>query len=770
MKRNIEILSPAGDINAFIAAINAGADAVYMGVGKYNARAMAENFTLEEYIWCIEEAHKRDVKVYLTLNTLVKDCEIKEVLNLVATLYSKGLDAVILQDLGLAIKIHEIFPNLNLHASTQMGVYSLEQVNFLKAVGFSRVVLARELRLEEIEKICKACDIEIEVFVHGALCVGFSGQCNMSRLIGDRSANRGTCAQPCRMKYSLYKEGKDNAIVSNKYILSKKDIWGLEHIERLVDAGVKSLKIEGRNKFPEYVAQATKVYKEKLSMETGSFDRYKQEELSLLQLFNRSGKSDGYLSGVKFKESITIDTPKNVGVILGKVITINKKYIKVKLEKEIDLHDGIEIYSKTGVISTIVTCIRDNKFNIRNSKCSVGDSVWLGDINGKCNVGNIVYKTSDSKLNDSLYKEYATKLTRQKLYDINVEIKKDRNIKVEVKDKDKVIQYISEIMAEPSIKKSLVAEDVVTAFSKTEDTSVKFNNIICDIDDRLFLKVSQLNEIRRCVVEMVESKFVTNIDVEKELNIINNVKLTEVTKTKQKKVNSLYIYSYDKNRKYKEEYYNRYKEKLDRLYIVANDYAIYYKDIFEKYSDIELFFVISNVTLGKLSKYIKESLEQMIKLGVKGVLVGNYGYMDLLKSLKEKYNIILGADYSLNITNTLTINYLNNLGFDFVTISFELNNEETLEIVNSNVNVELVENLATAMTSRYCLIGSFAGTDEKEICDRACTQGEYYILDTMNKRYDIVCDNFDCIMRLVRNKDRYIDEVRNNANIRHVWL
>jgi len=772
MQKSVEILSPAGNMASFIAAVNAGADAIYMGVGKFNARAMAENFTIEEYIWCINEAHKRDVKVYLTLNTLVKNCEIKDILRLVAKLYSKGLDAVILQDLGLAIKIHELFPKLSMHASTQMSVYSLEQVEFLKSIGFTRVVLARELSASEIENICKNTDVEIEVFVHGALCVSVSGQCNMSKLIGDRSANRGTCAQPCRMKYSLYKEGEKSPIVANKYILSKKDIWGLEYIERLVQVGVKSLKIEGRNKSPEYVALATKVYKQNLSNGTEDFDRFnnllfEKDRKSLLQLFNRSGKSEGYLNGVKFKDSITVDTPKNVGVKLGKVIDINKKYIKVKLEEDINLHDGIEI-SET--MSTIVTCIRNSKFEIINTMCTSGETVWLGDVNSKCKMGDIVYKTSSNELNQKLNTTYVAKLARQKEYNVKIDVKKDKNVEIIVNLGKKEIKHTSEIIPEESIKKSLTKDDIKVPFSKTEDSSIKFINIDVNVDSGLFLKISQLNEIRRNLVEQIEKSYIIDIDIKKELELIENINLDSKSEAKFNKLNSLYIYSYNKDRNYKEEYYNRYNKKLKRLYIVANDYAIYYKEIFEKYSDVELFFVIPNVTLNKLSKYINQNLEEMVKLGVKGVLVGNYQYMNLLSRLKQTYSITIGADYSLNICNNLTIDYLNKFGFDFVTLSLELDNDEVLELVKNNSNIELVENLACAMTSRYCIIGSFVGTEEKKICNRACMQGKYYILDNMNKRYDIICDNYDCIMRLVRNKDRYNEEIKEIANIRNAWL
>ena len=323
MKRNIEVLSPAGNYDSFVAACQNGADAIYMGLGKYNAREMAKNFDLDEYIKAIEYAHLRGIKVYLTLNTLMYDDEINEALKLVLKLYNNGLDAVIVQDIGLFYLIHKMLPNLHIHASTQMSVYSLEQVKLLEKLGFKRVVLARELSIKEIEYICKNTNVEIEVFVHGALCVSFSGQCLLSETIGNRSANRGRCAQPCRMKYTLYNV-KGKKLQESTYILSKKDIFGLEYIEKLINAGVTSLKIEGRNKNPEYVALVTSMYRKYV---TKCIDKNESKPISfdnndihtLLQMFNRNGKSSGYLDGIKYKDSITLMSPKNTGVYLGEV-------------------------------------------------------------------------------------------------------------------------------------------------------------------------------------------------------------------------------------------------------------------------------------------------------------------------------------------------------------------------------------------------------------------------------------------------------------------
>ena len=365
MKENLELLAPAGNEESFKAAVNAGADAIYMGLGKHNARVMAKNFTLSSYIDCIKYAHVRGVKVYLTLNTLLEDDDIKDALELLIKLYEAGLDAVILQDIGLASIIHDIMPDLHMHASTQMSAYSLEQVKFLESIGFKRVVLARELTLEEVKYITDNTSIEIEAFIHGALCVSLSGQCLLSLAIGTRSANKGACAQPCRMRYTLY---KDKEKMSPKtYLLSKKDIYGLDILDKIIESNITSLKIEGRNKSPEYVALVISTYRKYIDMykKEKKIDIDANDEKNLIQMFNRNGKSHGYLDGIKYKNSITTLSPKNTGLYLGEVIEQNSKFVKVRLEEDIDLHDGIEIYSKKGVVSTIVTCIKDDKEIVR---------------------------------------------------------------------------------------------------------------------------------------------------------------------------------------------------------------------------------------------------------------------------------------------------------------------------------------------------------------------------------------------------------------------
>ena len=263
----MEILAPAGSPELLYAAVEAGADAVYLGGKLFSARRFAGNFTNEEMEEAVHFCHARNVAVYVTLNTLIADQEMKDAVPYLRFLDSIAIDGLLVQDLGVARLAHEIVPNLPLHASTQMTVSNLAGVKFLESLNFRRVVLSRELSLEEIEYISSHCHVEIEIFVHGALCVCYSGQCLMSSFIGGRSGNRGACAQPCRMPYNLTNaSGEPFPSQNGKYLISLKDMSGLEDIERLAHSRVASLKIEGRMKSPEYVYDVVSSYRTALDM------------------------------------------------------------------------------------------------------------------------------------------------------------------------------------------------------------------------------------------------------------------------------------------------------------------------------------------------------------------------------------------------------------------------------------------------------------------------------------------------------------------------
>lgn len=771
MKNNIELLSPSGNKNSFMAAINAGADAVYMGLDKFNARNMAQNFSIEEYIQCIKYAHALGVKVYLTLNTLLYEKEVDEALELLIKLYSEGLDAVIVQDIGLATLIHKIIPKLSLHASTQMSIYNLQQVKFLEKLGFKRVVLARELTIPEIEYICKNTSLEIEVFVHGALCVCYSGQCLLSSYIGNRSANRGNCAQPCRMKYSLYNQNKE--LISNKYILSKKDIFGLSHIQKLYKIGVHSLKLEGRNKTPEYVAGVTKIYRKYLNdvvykNEIHSVDL--KDKRYLMQLFNRDGISDGYLGGVRYKESITENIPKNTGLYLGKVLLQKKEFVKVKLEEDISLHDGIEILNENDIVfSNVVTCIKDENKKILNEKIKKGNYAWLGDIKNKVRVGDRIFKTSDYDINNGL-KEYYTKNTRKRNIDISIVIKKGKKISVNTIKLNNDIFASIDYIPQPAKNKPTSKEKVIEAFNKTQDTPFVFNILNIEVDNNIFVPVSALNELRRTFVQLVYKNLTRSISVDKNIKLLNetmeqyNNKEVNNCNLNNQNLQILHIYNFDKHLDYFKIYNEKYKNNLDIVYIEINDYIKNKENVISMFNKkSKIYLVLPNVGGKNTDNYIFNKLQKDMK-NIDGLVIGNIGYIELALKFREKYGISLIADYSLNIINRYSAIFYYENGFDVITPSVEMK-DEGMDQLSKYVNIEVVSNYKTLMTSRYCILGSYIDDRKKDCkCSMPCLKQKYYLVDSHNLRYNILCNNLDCIMKLVSKSKLRVDSNHRNRH------
>jgi len=314
-----ELLSPAGDFECLKAAIQNGANAVYLGSNAFSARASATNFDSGELKEAIDYAHLRNAKINLTLNTLIKNDEFEDAFEVARKAYEYGVDAIIVQDLGLAKELIKSFPNLHIHASTQMTAHNLEQVKLLEKIGFRRVVLARELSIEEIRNICENTSVEIEVFIHGALCISYSGECLFSSMIGGRSGNRGKCAQSCRLPYRLLENDTE---IDKGYLLSPRDLCSLENLKELIDAGVTCFKIEGRMKKPEYVAIVTSIYRKYIDNIVEKNEKnikLDNEDLkNLSQVFNRGGFSTGHQSSDPNLNLVFKEKPNNMGICIRK--------------------------------------------------------------------------------------------------------------------------------------------------------------------------------------------------------------------------------------------------------------------------------------------------------------------------------------------------------------------------------------------------------------------------------------------------------------------
>ena len=392
--KKVELLAPAGNMEALKAAVNAGCDAVYLGLKSFSARAFAGNFSHEEFIEAIHYCHTRNVKIYCTINTMLYETEIENAKKEVDFLYEDDCDAILIQDLGLFHYVRTCYPDMPVHCSTQMHIHNLKGVEFMKNQGVERVVLARETPIEIIQQACQM-GVEIEVFTYGAICISYSGQCMMSASVKNRSANRGMCAQCCRLKYtrvdgSHFKEGD--------YILSPKDLNVIDQLPSLLDAGVSSLKIEGRMKRSEYVYLVIKTFREAIDAYYAnktyhvSSERLKQLE----EMFYR-GFSNGHLFHDDVTHRMSQYRPNHQGIAIGKVLAYRNGRVQVKLSDDLYQNDGLRIINEPH--DTGLSAIKIYKNDLLVNHAKVNDIVWITCPSDPApKKGQILRKTTDTHL------------------------------------------------------------------------------------------------------------------------------------------------------------------------------------------------------------------------------------------------------------------------------------------------------------------------------------------------------------------------------------
>lgn len=486
MEKYIEVLSPAGDINSFKTAISAGADAVYLGMGKFNARMKAENVESSALKDIVDYAHLRGVKVYVTINTLVSDAEITDLIDMVGDAVEAGVDAYIVQDLGVIYALRNVYPGIVLHGSTQLGVHNVRGARVAKSLGLSRVVLSRETTIEDIKQIAQSVDIELEVFVQGAMCVAFSGNCYMSSLKFGASGNRGLCKQLCRLPYTL--SAKNNSI--DGYALSPRDNCMIGKLKDLIDAGVVSLKIEGRLRRAGYVAVATSEYRKAVDcvLAGEEFD-VESAKLNLARVFARGEFVEGYNAG---KGVIDYKHNNHTGTEIGKV---------VRSEKFKDIYRI--------VIDTVETL-----------SCGDGLRFIFGDKEYTLGVGNVdsvgkyicVYGKNcipnDSKVYrvlDSAFESEVKALDRYKVVNMTFEARLGESANLRIDCEGVSVDVTGEVV-HPAKSMPLSVDSIKTQLSKINDEAFSVGDIKVDIDDNIFMAVSQINAIRRECVEKLKEQ------------------------------------------------------------------------------------------------------------------------------------------------------------------------------------------------------------------------------------------------------------------------
>lgn len=634
--KKVELLAPVGDISCLKAAINAGCDAVYLAGKLFGARAFVNNFSDDELVYAIKYSHLYGVKVYLTVNTIIYEREVENFVNYIRFVHKNNIDAVIIQDLGMLDLIRKKFPNLEVHASTQMHIHNYEGALFAKKMGIKRVVIARETKLDVIKKIKDNIDIELECFIHGALCVSYSGQCLMSSLIGNRSGNRGTCSQCCRKPYDLY-DKNNNKLNKDKYLLSMKDLCTLDNIDKIISSGVDSLKIEGRAKRPAYVYLVVSIYRKVIDQyyKTGKVNIENDYINELKKIFNRYF-TRGFILNEENSNIVNQKRPNHMGIEIGTVVECFNNYIKIKLSDKLSVNDGIRILGKEDNGLVINSMYVNNKRVLTSNK---GDIVSI-KYNYKLSINSKVVLTSDSnkikEINDILKKD-----DRKVLVDIYVSAILNERLVIKVSDGVNNISVSSDFLIEKANKCSTSKDMIIKQISKMGNTIYKIRDINIDMSSNVFINIKDINILRRDALELLNEKRLYKIPfIEKDYSI-------SVPSFKRKKLKSIVINS-------KEEY-ERFKDKYDIFYV--NDESLVFND--------RCILIISRV----VNNYISYD---------KDVLVGEVG--SIIK-YKRWY-----ANYSFNVVNSYTVAFLHSLKAEIVTLSSELNVNQIKSIIDSYYN------------------------------------------------------------------------------------
>ena len=723
----IELLAPVGSFDALKAAVQNGANAVYLGGKDFSARASANNFDREELIEAVKYAHIRDVRVFVTTNTLIKQDEIEDFVEYAKFLYDIDVDALIMQDIGVAMLIHELLPDFELHASTQMVAHSLEDVQYLESIGFKRVVLARELTVDEIKYICDNTNVDIEIFVHGALCVCYSGGCLMSSMIGNRSGNRGRCAQPCRQKYTMIDISTGEEIHSNgEYLLSTKDLNTIEDVDKIIETGVLSLKIEGRMKKPEYVATVINSYRNAIDeyQSTKKVNISTETMEDLYTIFNRKF-TKGLILGEVGEDVMNSNVPNNQGLYVGKVVDYNKKAkrLKIKLEGTLKKGDGINLGG--GTIGRIIKGKEIAQIGYK------GETIEL-DFIGEARKNQPVFKTSDTNLIDKAQKTYTQdKEFAKSLIDAEITIKLGEYPELKLIDKNNnSVTVKGDKLVEKALKVALGEEKIETQIKKLGNTPYELDDLKINLDEGVSMPISLINQMRREAIELLDEARIP-------------VKGRAYKDSKIKYSPKKYAKDTNSNSKIRVKINNI--EALKSIINLDID-MIYYEDVatleqamaMATANNKKLIYSAPRIVRNKEYKRLEKSNEYCKE----NVQISALGQVKYYKENSE--NVSFDVDYYLNPFNSETINHYKKEGATTVCISQELNIHEIKETTKyTDMEIETVAyGYIPMMLSEYCPMGVVARSCKKDKRCATCKESKYVLRDFKGEEYRISQDLF----------------------------
>ena len=739
----MELLAPAGTMENFMAALESGADAIYLGGKVFNARAHAANFGIDELREAVRLAHILDVSVYVTVNILIGDTELKDLEQYIKDLDSIGVDAIIVQDLAVAEIAKRVAPNIHLHGSTQMTAATLDAVRFYESLGFTRVVLARELSLKEIQHICKHCKAEIEVFVHGALCVCYSGQCLMSSFIGGRSGNRGACAQPCRLPYELLDSKGESVLPKHEaYLLSPKDLNYSEHMNELVAAGVTSFKVEGRMKKVSYVRQVIGTYREILD----EASIHENQRKALASGFNR-GFSTAYLEDTVGRQMMTVVAPNHQGKPIGESYT-KKGEVYLSLTEPIEQGSLVKILQSNGSVTY---------YTVDDEWTCVSDTLYKGRPAEGLAVGQLYLASTPKNTKSRGLQEFTRK------YDMSVYLSVGSNGETNYTELTAILDSGLSVTVTNEYVPA-IANKVPTSLEKVTEQLGRLGNTLfrlsyVDIPDGPYMwPASVLNALRRDAVTALETALITHhVESWQALQVTGDVdydfkaqhelsydtcpmisaRVDEIEGVKAAIAGGAQKIVFGGDRLSRTPYELSVYDEVARLCAQ---------------SDVICTFATPRVVKDDEVEAYKHTLEAIVQAHPDSISIHVPQALLWLRELG--YTGSIEADTGLNIFNTPTLHFWEQLHISCVNPSQELTLKQITELAkHSHVPIEtMIHGYTEMMISEYCAIASFVGTGSKVNCPMPCVKESYSLKDRKGEIFPIRTDPY-CRMHIMNSHE-----------------
>lgn len=739
----MELLAPAGTMENFMAALELGADAIYLGGKVFNARAHAANFGIDELREAVRLAHILDVSVYVTVNILIGDTELKDLEQYIKDLDSIGVDAIIVQDLAVAEIAKRVAPNIHLHGSTQMTAATLDAVRFYESLGFTRVVLARELSLKEIQHICKHCKAEIEVFVHGALCVCYSGQCLMSSFIGGRSGNRGACAQPCRLPYELLDSKGESVLPKHEaYLLSPKDLNYSEHMNELVAAGVTSFKVEGRMKKVSYVRQVIGTYREILD----EASIHENQRKALASGFNR-GFSTAYLEDTVGRQMMTVVAPNHQGKPIGESYT-KKGEVYLSLTEPIEQGSLVKILQSNGSVTY---------YTVDDEWTCVSDMLYKGRPAEGLAVGQLYLASTPKNTKSRGLQEFTRKYDMSVYLSVGSDGETNYTELTAILDSGLSVTVTNEYVPAIANKVPTSLEKVTEQLGRLGNTLFRLSYV--DIPDGPYMwPASVLNALRRDAVTALETALITHhVESWQALQVTGDVdydfkaqhelsydtcpmisaRVDEIEGVKAAIAGGAQKIVFGGDRLSRTPYALSVYDEVARLCAQ---------------SDVICTFATPRVVKDDEVEAYKHTLEAIVQAHPDSISIHVPQALLWLRELG--YTGAIEADTGLNIFNTSTLHFWEQLHISCVNPSQELTLKQITELAkHSHVPIEtMIHGYTEMMISEYCAIASFVGTGSKVNCPMPCVKESYSLKDRKGEIFPIRTDPY-CRMHIMNSHE-----------------